>query len=99
MALAYELPVIASEAGGLRDLFDKFRIGVTFGNATPEALAAAIRALYARGSHSDLLEQIKAAKSEFSWREAARATIAGYSLAEQKVTDAHACPIPATATN
>ena len=30
MALAHDTPVVASEAGGLRELFEEFRIGATF---------------------------------------------------------------------
>ena len=30
MALAHELPVVASEVGGLRDLLNQYKIGVTF---------------------------------------------------------------------
>src|SRR5207237_375660 len=41
LALAHELPVVASEAGGLRDLFREFKIGETFVQHTPDALAAA----------------------------------------------------------
>ena len=46
VALAYELPVVASEAGGLRDLFDQFAIGTSFRQSTPQALALAVRSLY-----------------------------------------------------
>ena len=48
MALAQETPVIASEVGGLRDLFDEFQIGATFANPSPEALSSTIKEFFAR---------------------------------------------------
>jgi glycosyltransferase involved in cell wall biosynthesis len=78
VALAYELPVVASEAGGLRDLFEEFAIGTSFRQATPQALAAAVRALYDEPARATLLEQIRSAKSRFSWRASAGATIDAY---------------------
>lgn len=92
MALAHELPVVASEAGGLRDLFDEFKIGQTFAEPTPQALASAIQALYSQ-NQQDLLNQIRLAKRRYSWQETARATIAGYAQAAEKVTEADDCPI------
>lgn len=78
MALAHDTPVIASEAGGLRELFEEFRIGATFGEATPQALASAVRAVCERGPAGEIAGEIRAAKQRFSWREAADATLAGY---------------------
>jgi glycosyltransferase involved in cell wall biosynthesis len=98
MALAYELPVVASEAGGLRDLFDEFKIGVTFREPTPQALAAAVKQLYSQESRQDLVKQIAAAKERYSWQQAARATIAGYALEVERASNAEDCPIAATAT-
>ena len=99
MALAYDLPVVASEAGGLRDLFDQFKIGATFRDATPEALAAAVQAaLFARLTARSGQKQIAAATERYSWQQAARATLAGYALDEEKASNAENCPIAATAT-
>lgn len=78
MALAYELPVVASEAGGLRDLMSEFKVGATFRSAQPAALTAAVHELYADAVDGRLIEQMRAAKRRYSWQEAARATIAGY---------------------
>lgn len=80
MALAYSLPLIASEVGGLRDLLAEFKIGTTFSEATVEALCGAIRSLH-DCSVEELTEQIEAAKSRYSWAEAARRTISGYARA------------------
>ncbi|HWE03255.1 MAG TPA: glycosyltransferase family 4 protein [Tepidisphaeraceae bacterium] len=98
MALAYQLPVVASEAGGLRDLFDEFKIGVTFRDPTPQALAQAVKELYSQDARRDLVRQIAAARDRYSWHQAARATMAGYALEEEKVRHAEDCPIAATAT-
>jgi glycosyltransferase involved in cell wall biosynthesis len=81
MALAHDTPVVASEAGGLRELFEEFRIGATFREATPEALASAVRAVCEQGAAGEIAREIRAAKQRFSWRQAALATLAGYATA------------------
>lgn len=97
LSLAYELPVIASEVGGLRDLFDEFQIGTTFTEYTPAALAAAVQSLHAQHNTMELLGQIRAAKQRFSWEAAARATLGGYAKAEQnKSTETHDCRVATT---
>ena len=78
VALAHELPVIASEAGGLRDLFDQFRIGTSFREPTPRALATAVRALCDKRAQGTLLREIRSAKSRFSWAASAGATLTAY---------------------
>jgi glycosyltransferase involved in cell wall biosynthesis len=83
MALAYEIPVVASEAGGLRDLFEQYKIGTTFTQDTPDALAAAIRELCEGETPLHMLEEIRAARRHFSWGDAAAATVAGYRLEQQ----------------
>jgi glycosyltransferase involved in cell wall biosynthesis len=104
MALAYELPVVASEAGGLRDVFAGFRIGTTFQESTAQQLAQAIRSLYADQQPRDLLRQIRAAKEQFSWRRAAAATMNGYLQAiearrhETQTAETHDCTIETIAT-
>jgi glycosyltransferase involved in cell wall biosynthesis len=78
LALAHELPIVASEVGGLRDLFRQFPIGHSFTDLTSAGLAAAVHSFF-DGNHRDqLLGQIRAAKQFFSWETAAAATLAGY---------------------
>ncbi len=96
MALAYELPVVASEVGGLRDLFNEYRIGTTFAEFTPAALTHAVEALHAQPDGAELLRQMRAAKHCCSWEAAARATLAGYAKAEAKSTETHDCRIATT---
>jgi glycosyltransferase involved in cell wall biosynthesis len=93
MALAYNLPVVASEAGGLRDLFEQFRIGTTFAQATEASLVAAVRALHEAQDPRQLEEQIRAAKRRFSWHEAAGATIAGYMAAQESGMQSDDCSV------
>jgi len=80
MALAHETPVIASEVGGLRDLFSEFEIGTTFSELSPVALASTIRKFFDRESCDQIAEQLRAARNHYSWSSAAEATIAGYGL-------------------
>ena len=79
MALAYDLPMVASEAGGLRDLLGQFKVGVTFEDYTPAGLATAVRSL-CEGSEN-LAAQIRAAREYYSWDVAAMETVAGYRAA------------------
>lgn len=97
MAMAHEIPMVASEAGGLRDLFSQFPIGQTFKEHTPQALAAAVTALWANGATGNLSEQMNNAKLHFSWQQAARATIAGYAMAD--VTEPNPHDLVATTTS
>jgi glycosyltransferase involved in cell wall biosynthesis len=102
LALAHELPVVASEAGGLRDLFREFKIGETFVQHTPEALASAVHALEKSGSDSQLNEQFRLAKRRYSWQQSAGATIAGYAAAFAERVPVDALPEeiePRRATN
>jgi glycosyltransferase involved in cell wall biosynthesis len=84
MALAHEIPVVASEAGGMRDLFAQYKVGETFKESTAAALAGAIAGLHDGGADAGrLIEEIRAAKRRFSWGAAASATIAGYAMAHE----------------
>jgi glycosyltransferase involved in cell wall biosynthesis len=96
MALAYELPVVASEAGGMKDLFRDFKVGVTFKDSTPEELASAITALHAGNCRHDIIAEIRAAKRRLSWNESARATVAGYNRTSEEGREADACAVETT---
>jgi glycosyltransferase involved in cell wall biosynthesis len=84
MALAYEVPVVSSRAGGLGDFLRQFKVGVTFEWEEPAALAAAVQALHAADAR-ELSREIQAARRRYSWRQAAAATVAGYSLTQTPV--------------
>ena len=84
MALAYEAPVVSSRAGGLGDFLRQFKVGVTFEREEPAALAAAVRALHAADA-GELSREIQAARRRYSWRQAAAATVSGYSLTQTPV--------------
>lgn len=81
LALAHEMPVVASDVGGLRDLFGQYEIGTTFDDLTPHGLASAVRRLFDDVPHADIAAQIRAARRHYSWSAAAEATLAGYGLA------------------
>jgi glycosyltransferase involved in cell wall biosynthesis len=99
MALAHEVPVISSQAGGLGDLLKEFKIGETFVQHTPEALATAVRALETGGANLQIAEQFRLAKRRYSWQQSASATIAGYAAAwEERPATAAALSKAATAS-
>ena len=79
MALAYEVPVVCSGAGGLGDFLRQYKVGITFAEEDPLALANAIRELHSAGDADALTREIRAARRRYSWRQAAAATVAGYS--------------------
>jgi glycosyltransferase involved in cell wall biosynthesis len=85
MALAYDMPVVASEVGGLRDLFDEFAVGTTFAAQTPDDLARAVRELHADANRDRLASEIRAAKRKYSWDEAACQTARAYGWVAQPV--------------
>ena len=80
MALAHETPMIASEVGGLRDLFSEFDIGATFRDLTPVALASTIRNFFEGKSSEEVADQLYAARNHYSWSAAAEATLSGYGI-------------------
>ena len=96
LAMAYELPVVASNSGGLRELLSEFAIGTTFEDMTPRALADAVRALEAEDVQAKLVSETRAAKRRYSWHAAASATLAGYSLAREARTETHDCAVETT---
>ena len=99
MALAYGVPVVASDAGGLKELLGEYRMGTTFQNGSAVQLAGAVRRLH-EGYEARALEQdIREAQRRFTWRAAAGATIAGYSLAAQPAAETHDCALGTTAAH
>jgi glycosyltransferase involved in cell wall biosynthesis len=81
MALAYGLPVVASTAGGLRDVLGECEIGTTFETGSVDGLAEAVARLHDPALRPGLEQQIAAACRRFTWDAAAAATNAGYSTA------------------
>lgn len=78
LALAHEIPVVASEVGGLRDLFRQFRVGYSFSDLSAAGLSGAIHGFFDGNHRDDLLAQMRAAKQYFSWETAAAATLEAY---------------------
>jgi glycosyltransferase involved in cell wall biosynthesis len=81
MAIAHDVPVVASHAGGLREVLEQFRVGTGFENSSPEAVSAAVRELHEHPTE-DLTAGLAQARRRFSWEGAARATIDGYSATQ-----------------
>lgn len=88
LSLAHGLPVVASDAGGLKDLFAEFRVGRSFSGESPAALAEAVRSLFADESRTALAEEIVRARDHYSWRRAAEETIAAYDTVLGRATSA-----------
>jgi glycosyltransferase involved in cell wall biosynthesis len=80
MAIAHGVPVVATGAGGLRELLDAFPIGTVCDAAEPEALAATTRALFERTDVEQLRANLEAARRHHSWANAAEATLKGYAV-------------------
>lgn len=85
MAMAHGIPVVATGAGGLRELLDEFPIGTICDHATPEALVEATRRLFETVEPKLLEEQLQAAREHYSWTNAAEATLRGYATLGQEV--------------
>jgi glycosyltransferase involved in cell wall biosynthesis len=96
LALAYEVPVVASVAGGLRDLFTQHKIGVTFDDATPSGLSSAVGRLYSSVQPNMLLDEIRAAKQRFSWHDAAGVAIAAYGNPKERRATQYDCSLATT---
>ena len=99
MALAYGLPVVASEAGGLKDLLGEYRIGETFRTGSADALAGAVRRLHEGSNPDELDRDIRAARRRFTWQAAAGATIAAYSASKEPALEPHDCALGTTAAH
>ncbi|MCK5786384.1 MAG: glycosyltransferase [Candidatus Sabulitectum sp.] len=67
IALAFNKPMVVTDAGGLRETVDPGRTGVVAEHATPEYLSAAILECAALTGKSITTENIALKASEFSW--------------------------------
>jgi len=93
LALAHEIPVVCRGVSGLNDIVADFQIGANFSEPTANALATAVRKLFADGQSAALAENIRQAREHFSWDATARATLRGYSRAFQEDCTAHDCRV------
>jgi glycosyltransferase involved in cell wall biosynthesis len=84
MALAYQIPVVATLAGGIRELMNDCRIGTTITSETPDTVANAILDLHQTDDIDALERCLAAAKQRHSWRQAAEQTLAGYLAVPQQ---------------
>lgn len=96
MAITHEIPVVAADVGGLRELFREHPIGVTYDQPTPERIADAVQQLHAQARQLDIAGHIREAKQHYSWKSAAIATLAGYFHVPVSQTVFNDCPAQTT---
>lgn len=96
MALAYGVPVVASGAGALGELLERFPFGTVCRTSTADGLVEAIRTLCEATPADQLAKQIGLARRYHSWDAAARATLRGYSVAPHAVVAGNVAAIPAS---
>jgi glycosyltransferase involved in cell wall biosynthesis len=77
LALACRIAVVASTAGGFRELLERFRVGVTFDPTDFTSFRTALQEL-TEWSDEDFVTAVNRAKGEFSWRRAAEKTVTTY---------------------
>jgi len=97
MALAYELPMVASNAGGIGELIRSYRVGTIFEESTPQKLAEAIRSIHAQDPEF-FQARMREAKRHYSWRAAAAATMEAYLSAGHVVTGNNVSAVETTST-
>jgi glycosyltransferase involved in cell wall biosynthesis len=94
LSLAHGLPLVATAAGGLRQLMAAHRIGEPVIVATAAGVGAAVRRLFEVDSDgvSDLVAGMRSATDRLSWKGMARATLAEYSRVLPPTSGDHRSP-------
>ena len=72
VALHFEVPVVATETGGLREVVEQADIGLIASAADPDAIAAAIQAFFWSKAPETMAANIRAYKDSHSWKEMAK---------------------------
>jgi len=67
IGLHFELPAIATDVGGLRELIDQYNIGLVAEKAEPEAMKAIIESFFEENMGPQLEANIRQLKAEHSW--------------------------------
>jgi glycosyltransferase involved in cell wall biosynthesis len=78
LALAYNTPVLASDAGGLGELFEGRAVGACFSDPSPAGVADAVRRFFGAAGRGRVLDDSRAAKTHWSWARTAAGTLAAY---------------------
>lgn len=78
MAMAYDLPILASDKGAMKEVVQDNGIGEIVSELSPESLAAAIRRLYANISDGSLHDNFACAKRKYSWKSTATVALSAY---------------------
>ena len=88
LALAYGLPVVASDAGALGETVRELSCGIVLESTRPQAIAGAVRALSSGSVAAELEANLKRAKQQLSWANSAELTQAAYAYVTREAGDA-----------
>ncbi len=66
IAYSFEIPMVVSDVGGLPEIVDNGRTGYVV-KAIPEAVAAAVNTFFASGAQSEMIENVRKRKNDFTW--------------------------------
>ncbi len=72
IAFHFDLPIIATDTGGLRESVEPFGAGVIAPRPEPEAIRAATEEFFREGNPAQFAENIRRFKKDFSWDSLAR---------------------------
>jgi glycosyltransferase involved in cell wall biosynthesis len=73
IALHYDLPVIATDTGGMKEVIDKYGVGEIIENAESNLIAESVNDFYKNGK--DYYQKIKEYKDLASWKNLAHTII------------------------
>ena len=77
-ALAFGLPVVATDVGALGETVREWGVGPVVPPNDPSRLAAGIRSLFAPEAYAEAARAVARTRAGWSWKDSARATIEGY---------------------
>lgn len=67
IAYHFEIPVVVTDVGGLREVIEPFGTGVVAADTSPHTVAQAIQECMQRNLHQGLRENINRFKQQYSW--------------------------------
>ena len=73
IAFHFDLPIIATDTGGLRESIEPFGAGTIAQSPTPEAIVTAISEFFSEGNPLRFADNIRRFKSDFTWGSLSRA--------------------------
>ena len=78
IALHFEVPIIATDTGGLKEIVKHDETGLIVNEVKPEAIRDMIQTFFKTGRRAAFVEGIKALKDEMSWENFGKKIIAFY---------------------